>query len=395
MRKHRVYRVKIVNQQQEDNFKTLKNDEIDYWRLPSLKYGVSGLAMVPPSHHTWFEEALQNLNVDIDMHIEDVYKFLAEKESSADASHDNVRHGRSFDLRNYYRYDDITSYLYELEELYQNSTSISFEVVVHANTFEDRPLLYVKIDSLNPSDVAKPIVILEAGIVPRDWITISSAVNIINKLVGDEQRRYLDNYQWIIIPVLNPDGYEYTHTNDRLWMKSRRRRSILDVFCRGVHLNRNFDIDWQVSNTSSLICNDFFAGSSEFSEVESQMIQSLVEEHGTRIQLYLSLQNGGGYISYPWNYERAASGLFREHHLVGLKIVEAIGDEYKLGVASVNLGRASGTSVDYVRSKSIKYTYNIDIVQASDDGFLIPEEDIENISESVWRAVTTAVDNIQ
>ena len=26
---------------------------------------------------------------------------------------------------------------------------------------------------------------------------------------------------WIIMPLLNPDGYEYSHTHDRMWRKSR------------------------------------------------------------------------------------------------------------------------------------------------------------------------------
>lgn len=69
----------------------------------------------------------------------------------------------------------------------------------------------MKINSVNTVST-KPVVVVEAAINPRDWITIPTAMNVVDKLLGEEQR-LLDDYEWIVIPVANPDGYEYTHTN--------------------------------------------------------------------------------------------------------------------------------------------------------------------------------------
>lgn len=33
----------------------------------------------------------------------------------------------------------------------------------------------------------------------------------------------LKEADFYIMPVLNPDGYEHSHTNDRLWRKTRSR----------------------------------------------------------------------------------------------------------------------------------------------------------------------------
>lgn len=48
----------------------------------------------------------------------------------------------------------------------------------------------------------------------REWIGPAQALYIIQQLVEDETYRNLTNdVDWHIIPVLNPDGYEFTHTN--------------------------------------------------------------------------------------------------------------------------------------------------------------------------------------
>ena len=30
---------------------------------------------------------------------------------------------------------------------------------------------------------------------------------------------------WYVAPLLNPDGYEYSHTNDRMWRKNRQLKN--------------------------------------------------------------------------------------------------------------------------------------------------------------------------
>ena len=39
--------------------------------------------------------------------------------------------------------------------------------------------------------------------------------------VGGENADLVDNLNWHIIPVTNPDGYLYSQTTDRLWRKTR------------------------------------------------------------------------------------------------------------------------------------------------------------------------------
>lgn len=109
----------------------------------------------------------------------------------------------------------ILEHLYALQRAHEDSV-ISLEVVNYGVTVENRPLVYVKLT--NGDAYNKPVVVVEAGVNPREWVTVPSALNVVNKLLEVSQRQFLDDFTWIIIPVLNPDGYEYTHTNVSLYI---------------------------------------------------------------------------------------------------------------------------------------------------------------------------------
>lgn len=47
----------------------------------------------------------------------------------------------------------------------------------------------------------------------------------------------VDNIEFHIIPNSNPDGYVYTHTNQRMWRKTRKPNG---GWCVGADPNRNW-----------------------------------------------------------------------------------------------------------------------------------------------------------
>ena len=59
-------------------------------------------------------------------------------------------------------------------------------------------------------------------------------VFLINSLSSPTGENLRKNVKWVIYPILNPDGYKYTWTDDRLWRKNRRDHAQAYDYCNGV-----------------------------------------------------------------------------------------------------------------------------------------------------------------
>lgn len=90
----------------------------------------------------------------------------------------------------------------------------------------------------------KPLIFIEGGCHAREWVSQASVMYLINRLVEDpvSSNELLANTDWIITPNLNPDGYEWARTENRLWRQNRRQ---VNPTCVGVDLNRNFAYSWR------------------------------------------------------------------------------------------------------------------------------------------------------
>jgi murein tripeptide amidase MpaA len=58
---------------------------------------------------------------------------------------------------------------------------------------------------------------IDAGIHAREWIAPATALHFIRELETKYEtdpviQSMLDQLDWYIMPVMNPDGYEFTHT---------------------------------------------------------------------------------------------------------------------------------------------------------------------------------------
>lgn len=60
----------------------------------------------------------------------------------------------------------------------------------------------------------KSIVLIDGGIHGREWISVAAAIYCINQLIENFRRNtyLLKKLDFIIVPIVNVDGYEYSHT---------------------------------------------------------------------------------------------------------------------------------------------------------------------------------------
>lgn len=130
------------------------------------------------------------------------------------------------------------------------------------------------------------------GIHANEWITPAALTWMVNELVenADSYSCILDRFDWYFVPMVNPDGYEYSHSVDRMWRKTRRnytsnlvrssarklRVDSDDEQCVGADINRNFEFHWRKGGSSSNVCSPAFAGVKPFSEPESRALANFM-----------------------------------------------------------------------------------------------------------------------
>lgn len=142
-----------------------------------------------------------------------------------------------FGFDKYNLLDDIYQFLDDMQAAYPE------KVTVHeaGKTYEDRLIKAIKISTSENN----PAIFIEANIHAREWISSATSLWIINEILttnDPEIRQLVDSVTWFFVPIANPDGYHFTHVEDRLW---RKTRSIHNILCRGVDPNRNFGYNWR------------------------------------------------------------------------------------------------------------------------------------------------------
>ena len=101
---------------------------------------------------------------------------------------------------------------------------------------EGRDLFAIHITAASKSST-KPLIWIMAGQHAREWIAPASTMFFIHLLLNSNETNLLHKYEFAVVPLANPDGYEYSRNTNRIWRKNRR-------IPYGVDLNRNWDHRW-------------------------------------------------------------------------------------------------------------------------------------------------------
>jgi len=282
----------------------------------------------------------------------------------------------SIPLDHFWTHDEINEYIDYLAVNYKDIVQVS----IIGRSIEHRRLRAVKVSLSGRVDGKRPIIFIDAGLHAREWAAHMTAVYLLYQLVErhtEHSADFLRNVDWIIVPMVNPDGYVYSHENQRLWRKNRR----IYPNCTGVDINRNFGHHF-VKTTR---CNMSFSGPFAFSEPETRAIRNLLLRYRRKIKLYTSLHTYGGFVLYPWGFAEELISNWEEHDDLGVRFADAVANKWKnifaVGNSAKLLYPASGASDDYAVSTGIpiSFTVELDTNAHGQHGFELPVTRINEI----------------
>ncbi|CAG5016933.1 unnamed protein product [Parnassius apollo] len=389
-----LYEVKVANDQQARQVHALGNElELDVWSdaTPTRP----GLILVPGPMRQLFEREITATGAQYEIQVQNIKEMLDMEDQLLAAAElrSNRSDGRlSFDT--IHRYQAVDDYLVELGEKYPTVT-----VVSAGKSFEGRDIKYLKVSTTNFQDSSKPVIMIQSLLHSREWITLPATLYAIEKLVVDiTDTDLVDKIDWIILPIANPDGYEFSHTNTRFWRKNRSTGHMVGNLCLGVDLNRNFDINWGTLSSNS-VCSETFHGQGPFSEPETAIIRDIVQEHFNRLELYIDIHSFGSMILYAYgNRELPPNALTLQ--VVGVRMAQAIdavkwptNPNYLVGNSALIINYMdSGSSNDYVQAIGIPLSYCYELpayrnINNSVYGFLVDPDFIEQAGYETWQGI--------
>lgn len=213
-----------------------------------------------------------------------------------------------------------------------------------------------------------------------------------------EVEQLLRRYTFFIMPVLNPDGYEYSHTHNRLWRKTRSTSNhpIYRHFCLGADPNRNYDAQHGSTGSSSHPCSQTYAGATPFTEPETRHQSNFVYANRFGMKMYISFHSYSQMILLPLSHSKGTIPDLKDLESVGLAASKAIeqthGTQYKVGQSAAILYTAAGTASDWAYEKAnIKYSYTIELRDTGSYGFLLPRQQIIPTGEETFNGLLAMI----
>ncbi len=265
-------------------------------------------------------------------------------------------------------YKEIIKEMEELAKKYPNK--VKLEVI--GTTYNKRKIVVMKIsNNVNNSDKNRSSILVQGLTHAREWATGAAALEIAKDILenpNSELSKYLDKIDVYVLPVLNPDGYEYSLNQDAWWRKNRTKRKDY-----GVDLNRNYysdkdptlyrlpedkpkktEDDKGASDDPSSIQ---YRGPYGNSEKEIKAVTDFVKNN--KIDVVIDLHGFGNMILYPYPLKDKFSKWDTIYKEVGNQMIKELNNNFTV-IKEDNLYFATGASSDYYDSQGV-FSYTIEL----------------------------------
>lgn len=409
-----VLRFKIKTEEEAKQFaEAVDTLFLDVWEASKDWADVRISKKVLPSFMTLLPESMQQSHTPI---ITQLSKAVLDTfPATGDSQDERFRPGSGMphDLffENYQPLSVIYPWLRQLASMFPDRTQL-FTI---GTSFEGRDIPALRI-GVEPSDddphkdEKRHTIVITAGSHAREWISVSTATYLLRGLLHnfdphhhDTIEKLLTHYDFIFVPILNPDGYEYTWTTDRLWRKNRQDTSL--PFCRGIDLDRSFPFGWDGDTQADNPCSESYAGEHALQGLEAHRLAEWAlneTDKGDRIfSAFIDLHSYSQEILYPYSYtcdkqphnledlEELAIGLAKAYRLTaghyygvdsaceGAVTLTTPGSTKNSEPVRTNVELSGGSALDFFyQNMTVKYAFQIKLRDTGSYGFLLPRENI-------------------
>ncbi|HAY14593.1 MAG TPA: M14 family zinc carboxypeptidase [Fimbriimonadaceae bacterium] len=287
----------------------------------------------------------------------------------------------------YYNYDQIIGQ-YEEWRLQNLRYVTRFQI---GTSVQGRPIWAYRLFQSTRKRPEEQSFVVNFGIHAREWISPASGLHIFRKLLDGMTtdpaaiKPIIPGTAYYFIPVMNPDGYAYTWSTNRMWRKNRRPNSGGSF---GVDLNRNFSKGWGGSGSSSNQSSETYRGTAALSEPESQALVNLVNNISP-VAAFIDYHSYGEYVLWAWGYTATASPGETWLRQTGTAMRDGIAGQhahnYTIGATGPTLYLASGVTPDYMYDRFNAAAYTIELRDKGQFGFILPENQISDTQDEAWQ----------
>lgn len=261
------------------------------------------------------------------------------------------------------------------------------KLVVLGHTGQGREILALKVTAgaRHVPDGSRPAVLYSATQHAREWIATEVSRRMLHHFVDGwtshdpATRRLLTHEEFWFLPVMNPDGYQYTFDHERLWRKNLRDNDGDGQITGndGVDPNRNYPEHFGYDNegSSSQTSNETYRGPAPASEPETRAAMRLFDRVPFAFQV--NYHSYGPYLLYPegWQIGAPTQDDPIYYALSGNLDNPAIPDTHP-GLSSDVLYATNGESTDFAHVAHGTLSWTPELEEGCDGcGFVFPDDE--------------------
>jgi len=280
----------------------------------------------------------------------------------------------------FHNYRETEEMLLELGNNYPDIAQVSSI----GKSVEGRDLYIIKISDNVQQEESEPNVYFIGCHHAREWISVEIPLLFARHLLENYQnstdiQQLVNGAQIYIMPLLNPDGLEFSIHTYIWWRKNRRYNSDLTW---GVDLNRNYGYMWGYDNIGSSPNpgSDVYRGPLPFSEPETEAWRQFLLVHPPAGAI--TFHNYSQIILYPWGYIPEPTPDDAEMDAIAREMSERIfavnGRVYEYGQGNSGIYPTNGDMDDWVYGTFGVPSYTVELPAPDylSGAFFVPEEEI-------------------